>query len=65
LFKLSVVLCLVAFLSIFSQKAIADQTLSDKELAEYISSTLASSLDEKAVENNLYCDDLGCAVVVQ
>jgi len=64
LFIILLVFFVVAFLAV---RANADvpSSMSDRELANFISKTVDNSLGEGIEPEPIYCNDNGCSVVVQ
>lgn len=60
-----VTLMLAVFVITVPSKSMSDQHLSDRALAQYISSKIDSALDDRVKQNTTYCDKQGCVVVVQ
>jgi len=49
----------------FSAKAEAARTMSDKELASYVSGQIDSVLNDSGLQTKRVCNSEGCVVVVQ
>jgi len=55
----------ISMLFAFSAKAEAARTMSDKELASYVSGQIDSVLNDSGLQTKRVCNSEGCVVVVQ